>query len=75
MKKQVEGNKKEFTTWGETRGITWWNSAYLGYIDSSLLEGAVSSIVGTDVTIFTPMTRKGSIHTGQAAARKETMAI
>lgn len=37
---------------------------YLHVADSSLLEGAVLQVVGADVTIFTPMTRKHAADTG-----------
>lgn len=37
---------------------------YLHVADSSLLEGAVLQVVGADVTIFTPVTRKHAADTG-----------
>lgn len=42
---------------------------YLHVADSSLLEGAVLQVVGADVTIFTPMTRKLTADTGSAPER------
>lgn len=38
---------------------------YLHAADSSLLEGAVLQVVGADVTIFTPVTRKNAADTGR----------
>ncbi len=43
---------------------------YLHVADSSLLEGAVLQVVGADVTIFTPVTRKHTADTGSTPERE-----
>lgn len=41
---------------------------YLGGVDSALLEGTAAGIMGAQVAVFTPMTAKRAVYTGQAPA-------
>lgn len=43
---------------------------YLHVADSSLLEGTVLQVVGADVAIFAPVTRKHTADTGRASMRE-----
>lgn len=44
---------------------------YLHIADSSFLERTVLKVVGADVTIFAPVTRKGAAHTGSTPEERE----
>ena len=52
----------------------WLTSPYLGKLDASLQEGAVSGVVGADVAVLAPVAGEGAVHTGQAAAEREKRA-
>lgn len=46
-------------------------SIYLRHVYTAFKEGTICCIVSTNVTIFTPVAREGSIHTGQAAVKNK----
>lgn len=44
--------------------------SYLHAADASLLEGALSQVVGADVAVFTPVAGEGAAHTGGAPGER-----